>query len=443
PGSEAAAAARGRGAVVLVGDASDGHVLRRAGLRRARFLVSVCGEDATNAGVVVAARGLVVGRKGTLRAFVHVVDADLCGLLRAREIAGHQEGGLRVEFFNVYDRGAGILLQRFPPFPVSDGVGHRSPHLVVVGLGRLGSSLVVQAARMWRDLPDRAGRLRISVVDRDAGPRLEALAVGYPQLGQLCELRPLAIETKSAAFGRADFLLDSEGRRDAGTVFICLDDPAQGLNAGLALLPRIGGGGVPVVVRVVQSAGLAGLIQEDAPRPAYRDLHAFPLLDETCTPDLLLGGTYETLGRAIHEDYVAHQRSQGQTTDTNPTMVAWEQLPEHVKESNRDQAADMGAKLAAVGCGLTPLTDWEAPLLVFTPEEVERLARMEHERWVAHLLSSGWSLAPGPKDPERRTHPDLIPYDQLGEEKRELDRNAARGIPAFLARAGFHAYRLD
>ena len=87
---------------------------------------------------------------------------------------------------------------------------------------------------------------------------------------------------------------------------------------------------------------------------AFRDLHAFTVFEAACHPDLLLGGVYETLARAIHDDYVAHQRLEGHTPETNPSMAPWEDLPEHLKESNRDQAAHIGVKLAATGCGLSP-----------------------------------------------------------------------------------------
>ena len=202
-----------------------------------------------------------------------------------------------------------------------------------------------------------------------------------------------------------------------------------------------GPSGVPVVVRVINSAGVTALLEESKP-VGHEHLHVFPLLEEVCNPQVLLGGTRETLARAIHEEYVAHQTREGQTRQTNPAMVAWDALSKTLKESNRDQAADIGTKLAAVGCGITNLTDWDAELLEFTPEEVETLSRMEHDRWMGERLAAGWTFAPGPKDVGRKTHPDLVPYEKLTEEKRGLDRSAVRGIPAFLARAGFHAYRL-
>ena len=149
----------------------------------------------------------------------------------------------------------------------------------------------------------------------------------------------------------------------------------------------------------------------------------------------------ETIARAIHEDYVRHQKEKGQTPQTNPSMVSWEQLPEHLKESNRQQADHIGEKLKAVGCGITKLINQDEKLFEFTPEEIEKMAEMEHERWVEERLRDGWK--PGnKKDVEKKISPYLVSWDQLSEEVKDYDRDTVRGLPTFLASAGFGIYRL-
>jgi hypothetical protein len=167
-----------------------------------------------------------------------------------------------------------------------------------------------------------------------------------------------------------------------------------------------------------------------------RHIRAFNLFDRTMRHDLLFGGTYEVLARVIHEEYVEEQRREGATPATNPSLVPWQKLPASLKESNRDQAAHIGTKLAAIGLGLAPLTDWDADKkTLFSDDEVELLAIMEHERWVEQRRVDGWT--PGPKDVEAKQTPYLLPWDALSEEVREWDRQAVRGIPSFLARAGY------
>jgi hypothetical protein len=92
-------------------------------------------------------------------------------------------------------------------------------------------------------------------------------------------------------------------------------------------------------------------------------------------------------------------------------------------------------KLREIGCELAPPDG--SPGVEFSAAEIERMAELEHERWLAERLFEGWTYAPAPKDPERRTHPDLIPYDQLADEVKELDRIVVRRLPQLFAASGY------
>lgn len=143
----------------------------------------------------------------------------------------------------------------------------------------------------------------------------------------------------------------------------------------------------------------------------------------------------EVIAQAIHAEYVRNQKAKGETTETNSTLVSWEKLPEHLKESNRAQALHIAEKLKAIGCGITELGDGELGEFEFTREEIELLARMEHERWVEERLANGWTV--GPKDIDKKTTPWLlVPYEELPDEEQEKDRESVRGIPKFLAKIG-------
>jgi hypothetical protein len=432
---------RDEGAVVLIGDATDRETLRRAGVHRARHLIASSGDDGANAEIAVNARALSVNRaEHPLTCLVHIVDPQLCNLLRERELNAGETGGLRLEFFNVYDLGAQAVLEEYPPFED----GRTPPHLLLLGLGSMGRSVVVRAARLWRERRIATdARLRITVVDREADRRLALLRLRYPRLEKVCELIPVQLDVLGPEFERADFLCAEDGRSRMNAVYICFDNDSLGLAAGLTLLQKIRGQPIPIVVRMASSAGLATLLGQDGNSDgSFANLHAFPWLDRTCRPDLLLGGTHETLARGIHEEHVRAQTAAGHTLQTDAALVPWDALPEHLKESNRRQADHVGAKLKAVGCGLAPLTDWDAESFSFTPEEVEVMARLEHDRFVQERRSAGRFHAPGPKNLASQTSPDLAPWEALSEGVREKDRNAVRGLPRFLARAGLQIHRL-
>ena len=173
----------------------------------------------------------------------------------------------------------------------------------------------------------------------------------------------------------------------------------------------------------------------------FANLHAFGLLDRTCSSEVILGGTHQLLARAIHEGYVRRGLTAGETLETNPSLAPWEELPEDLRQSNFAQADFIGAHLHALGYELEPLTDWDAAALSFSEEEVERLAQMEHERFVAERLAAGWLAAPDAKDLRGKASPSLGPWADLPEDIKERDRATVRRIPQFLAGVGWEARR--
>jgi len=430
------------GALVLVGDATTPELLLKARVDRARHVACVCDEDGVNAEVALQVQDVAMrhGCRG-LTCYVHVVDPQLCTLLREREFGPDGGESFTLEFFNVYDCGARAMLQEYPPFG-GDTSATSPPHLLVVGLGRMGHSLVIHAAKAWRD---RRGsideRLRIAIIDREARRKIASLCLRYPRLEKACELIPLNMEIRSPEFERADFLFADPQHNSAAVsmAYVCLDDDSSGLFTGLALLQHLRKHSVPIVVRMKQYGGLATFLSRpEGGKGIFKGLHAFGLLDRTCTPESLLGGTYEILARAIHEEYVRLQSAQGQSSATVPFMMPWDTLPEEIREANRQQARHIRVKLEAVGCAIAPLIDWDAPLLKFTSQEVEQLAKMEHRRYLdAH---EGWRRGPGSL--EKKQNPYLVPWEDLSEDIRELDRNPVCQLPTLLARAGFQVYRL-
>ena len=76
----------------------------------------------------------------------------------------------------------------------------------------------------------------------------------------------------------------------------------------------------------------------------------------------------------------------------------------------------------------------------FAPELVEAMARFEHDEWMKERIALGWTL--GERNVERKTTPYLIPYDDLSEEIKELDRDAVRNIPLLADRIGMAVYEL-
>jgi hypothetical protein len=440
PDNPAIGECRQEGAVVLVGDATDRSLFAAARVDRARYLFAVTGDDGINAQIGIDARALVAHRRPPpLACFVRVLDADLAELLDV-EMATRATDVFRLEFFNPSERGAPALLNQHPPFDEKGETPIGPPHSLVVGLGEMGSRLILHIAGRWKAISDRGdSRVRVTVADRDAVDAVEALRVRHPMLDAACEVIVRSVDVKDPEFDRAEFLFDPDGRCDVTSVYVCLGDDTTGLAAGLRLRRRLRERAVPIVVRTKQHGGLASLFGDAADE--YENLHAFGLLELTCRPEVLLMGRREIIARAAHEEYIRKQRRDGQTAEINPSIVPWVELPEHLKESNRAQADDIGNKLRTIGCAIEPLTDPGADTFHFRNGEIELLARKEHDRWWREREKDGWKFAPE-KDVERKKSPYLIPWDELPEEIKDYDRGPVAAIPMLLAKAGFRVVRV-
>jgi len=171
PANLAIARLREAGAVVLVGDATRPDELRRARAGRASHVVSVCGADAANAQVAANLLELETERPARpVSMFIHVGDPRLYAFLLHLSFSSP---GTRLEFFNIYERGARTLLRE------TASLRKDERPVLVVGAGQLGLAVVSNLAREWYDRMTSSptlGKLRIYLVDREARNRATLLA---------------------------------------------------------------------------------------------------------------------------------------------------------------------------------------------------------------------------------------------------------------------------
>ena len=437
PHPPTAPALRADGVIVLNGDACDPRFLKRAGIRRARYLIATCGEDGRNVQAAAAAGSLIEPGGHALTAFVHLEDLRLWPEMKARSLRSRGASPFRTEFFNVFETGARILLDAHPPFaaPHADAA---APRVLLVGLDGLGEQILLSLARRWEAARcSRSNRLAITVVAAAAGARVGALIARYPRLEQLAAIR--AQESEPTLLGlEARGLLEA----DAAVVYVCLEHDADGVAAVLDLQVVARRSAIPLVLVLRdERRGLAPSIARD-----LRGLHGvevFRLGSRALMPELLVRGTNEVLARGKHEQYVRTERERGVDERSNPSVTSWERLPESLKESNRAFVDRIGAKLDEAGCVLVPNSLAAGDHgFVFTPDEIEELARLEHRQWRQDLERDGWCHGPE-KNAELKLHPLLVVWEELPEEERDKDRAAVRALPEMAALVGFDIARIE
>ncbi|MBI2835743.1 MAG: ATPase [Acidobacteria bacterium] len=183
----------------------------------------------------------------------------------------------------------------------------------------------------------------------------------------------------------------------------------------------------------------------------------------------LEGELLDRLAAAAHDIFCDELRARGfrhgartnEAEKRHSSLMPYEALPEDEKEQNRGNVRDIASKLTEIGYVMMPARSNEPPF-DFPGVDLERLAEMEHDRWLRAKIQVGWKYGRR-TDKARRIHSDLVPWRKLsraerstryqpyelaamgpgalGQRSKDKDRALVRGIPTILARAGYTVVR--
>lgn len=67
---------------------------------------------------------------------------------------------------------------------------------------------------------------------------------------------------------------------------------------------------------------------------------------------------------------------------------------------------------------------------------VEEMSKNVHDVWAETRIKQGWTYGEKRND-ELKTHPCLVPYDELPEAEKEYDRNTSIGTLKLILKLGF------
>ena len=83
-----------------------------------------------------------------------------------------------------------------------------------------------------------------------------------------------------------------------------------------------------------------------------------------------------------------------------------------------------------------PIDTGDVKLPVELEELVEEMSRNVHEVWAETRISQGWSYGEK-RDDELKTHPCIVPYEQLPESEKDYERNTSVGTLKLIMKLGF------
>ena len=328
------------------------------------------------------------------------------------------DGPVHLEGLALEAQAARALLAARPLHAGCDPLYGQVPHLLIAGTAPPALALLVQAMRLGHYGPDQA----VFTLAADPPDAWRDAVLGtYPQAPQCCRLRFTGLAG-----------LDLDGAPPVTGVWVLMDPPEAGLDLAQTLAARLlthQGVAPPIYLEVGASHASGNLADWDG------QTQPFSWLASACDPRALLDGDNDRLALVVHDHYRDSIEAQGRDPSTEPAGRAWEGLGLSYRDASRQQADHLWAKLATTDGRAVPLDQAQGQTFAFAPLEVERLAEVEHRRWAADRYLAGWTYAPV-RDNARRHHPQLIPYKDLSEPMKDLDRFVVRLVPTLLARSG-------
>jgi hypothetical protein len=345
-----------------------------------------------------------------------------------RKIFGH-----KVHYFSIYDRAARLIALEYSPDDDIDNFDDFNKdskiqaHILIAGFESLGQALLLQAGRLFHFA--NRNKLKASVIYTNID-EVERFNKTYPGAKEVIDLNFIA--------------LDEVNKRNIGIktkfskihkVYICVANETVAIEAynKLSLL-------IPETKLVFCHEN-----PDDISVTFERkNVTHFKLNDNALTIDAIVKEKNDIKAEDAHEYYQDKKREEKKKQEGSVTQEEWKKLPELTKNSNRNQDDHFNIKLRAAGIidpkeyievvkseknnkPANAINDRNLKDLEGTTDMVELLAEMEHRRWNADQLLSGWIFG-GKKIEIERIHPDIRPYSKLSEGSKSYDRNTINKI---------------
>ena len=294
------------------------------------------------------------------------------------------------------------------------------------------------------DTPKREGSLSFQDFKQVKGPdfvsrlraRLDIIGVEHSGLPSAAALLRRASVLRFQFKEKAPEAFDSGGE-------LQIDN---GLARALLQVPKYHHGvrSMEAILDMSRLSGCKRLGPACLPPPAQMALHvdAEKFNRLVFSPASFSEADLELIAQQVHAEFIKQRKADRTYDPANSTHKPWEQLSDDDKESNRDQARMIPIRLRTIGRFMQKKQDpKQIPLVDLTDDQVEILARQEHERWMSEKLRNGWTYGIPLDDADkkrRKVHSCLLPWnDSKLVAEQEKDRSAMRAIPKCLAVANY------
>jgi len=457
---ETALGLRRKGVIVLEGDATQLETLRTARAHHAAHVVAYEPDDTANLQVEAAVRRLVGDSKRKPPIGVHVATRSAMLLKEAREMRSAQmrkgkalPPPIDPKPFSLAEMAARALIQKESPtlLSLAQQLGQDCVHVVFFGFDQAGEALAERVLMSLWSAHFEAPRITVLAPDPqvvEAGFRARHReAFAHPQAWS-ADIVFMPFDWDVASIGAE--LLDAVEQARGKPTAIVVSTGADPGNIHLAIaLKRACNHGlrwpVPIFMgETSQSEFSQQYAKGDETSELDAYLQAFGAHQLNSTRARVLDGVLDQGAAIAHEHYNKGlgKRDAMSMRELQSAMKDWSDVLETYRASNR--AVADAAMTKVWNAGWRPAQKGEkgdtAPTVPL--EIMEKMARREHDRWMAERLLSGWRpTAEGEqRNNDLMSHDKIVGWDGLTEADRNNDVvqvRAAMDVARLMHKDGF------
>jgi hypothetical protein len=414
------------GAAVIHGAANSTENLRMARIQKATTFIASLGDDAKNIEAAFAAFSAIsqsAPNGGTFHCYINLENSEWCTSFQGfRELTQSVERFEPV-VFNSFQNIARVAFHRNPLDRVHICPNDpRQVHLILIGFERLASAIAVQFAHTCHFANNK--KPKMTVIDRAIAEKRDQFLCKYPQFEKVVDVEFMEGSPGTPEI-RAQLAKTVNDTSDIVTVAVCKNRITDCFVEAFGLPPEYRDKDIPILIQLSEQSADTDFSRFTS--QGDRCVIPFAFKEDAIDLDFKI----DELAQGFHAMYLERAGLEGQNPESNPAMRQWPKLDYLYKVSNRRLADHIDVKLRAIGCKTVSLDcASEARILQFSDEEIEIMARMEHQRWAAERYMDGWRL--GPTDKPRRISSYLVPFDDLEPSIQEYDREPIRQLPGML-----------
>lgn len=432
---------RRKGIIVLAGNAAHVETLRTARAHHAAHVVAFEPDDTTNLQIEAAVRRLVGDAKRRPPIGVHVATRSPMLLREAREMRSaqmrqkkHQAPPIDSKPFSLEEIGARALIQDESQLllGLAQQLGQDRLHIVFFGFDAAAEAVAERVlVSLWSAHfePPRLTVLAPNHAAVEAGFRARHReAFAHPQVWS-ADIAFMPFDWDAASIG-AELLDEIEQARGKPTAIVVSTGADPG-NIHLALaLKRACNRALrwpaPIFMHETsQSEFSQQYARGDETEELDAYLQAFGSHQINATRERILDGALDRGAAVAHEHYNKGlgKKDTLSMKELQSAMRDWSDVLETYRAANRAVADAALTKIWDAGWRPSKKGERGETTPTIPAELMDRLARREHDRWIAERLVSGWRPpAPGEsRNNELMIHDKIVPWDALSDADKQND----------------------